>query len=67
MTAASYDVDKIGEGERILPAAVVQKFMLGKGGALVPWVEGKPVASTVTHAGIAKVERYGFAFADRAD
>jgi hypothetical protein len=57
----------IGEGERILPAAITQNFVLSSSGALEPMTADstRPVASTVTHAGIYKVERYSFEFADQ--
>jgi hypothetical protein len=52
----------IGEGERILPAAITQKFVLSSSGALEPLTTGstRRVATTVTHAGICAVERYSF-------
>jgi hypothetical protein len=51
-----------GDGERILPAAVIEKFVAGTGGALEPLTSGStwPIAQIVTHAGIVKVRRYGF-------
>ena len=50
LRAAGYDVSRIGEGERILPTATVEKFVAGAGGALVPMTEGstRPVAETRT-------------------
>jgi hypothetical protein len=52
---------EIGEGERILPTAV-EKFGMRADGELDPLTPGstRPVAWTVTHAGICKVKRYGF-------
>ena len=43
-------------------AAIVEKFVVGPDGALVPLTEGstRPIASTVTHTGIVKVRRYAF-------
>ena len=57
-----HDVTKIGEGERILPAAIVEKFATRADGEFEALVEGstKPVALTQSHAGICKVKRYGF-------
>jgi len=57
-----YVVTEIGETQRILPSAIVETFVAGAGGELVPMVEGstKPIASTVTHAGIVKVLRFAF-------
>jgi hypothetical protein len=46
------DVAETGNGERILPAAIVERFVAGAGGAFEPLTEGgtRPVALTVTHA-----------------
>jgi hypothetical protein len=57
-----YDVRDLGDGERIL-AAIVERFTMRADGEFEPLVEGstKPIASTVTHAGICKVRRYAFA------
>jgi hypothetical protein len=57
-----YDVTEIGEGERILPTAIVERFVLRADGELEPLIAGstRPIASTVTHAGICKVKRYAF-------
>ncbi|WP_334406066.1 hypothetical protein [Bradyrhizobium sp. AZCC 2289] len=56
-----YDLTEIGETERILAGAVVERF---KNGELEPLIEGstKPVAQIVTHAGICKTARYVFIF-----
>jgi hypothetical protein len=55
-----YIIEKIGEGERILPHAVAQRFEVSSSGALVPATLGstKPVTLTVTNAGIAVVEQF---------
>ena len=60
LTAMGYIVEKIGESQRILPHAVVQRFEVSSSGALVPATEGstKPVTVTVANAGIATVEQY---------
>jgi hypothetical protein len=57
---AGYDVTEVGEGERILPTAIVEKFVARADGEFEPLTEGstRPIASTVTHAGICKVKRY---------
>jgi hypothetical protein len=57
-----YDVIEIGEGEHILPAAITQQFVIGADGALEPLTEGstRPIASTVTHAGIVRARRCAF-------
>ena len=43
-----------GDGERILPAAIVENLVACADGALEPFTEGstRPVALNVTHAGI---------------
>jgi hypothetical protein len=43
-------------------SAIVERFTLLADGEFEPLVEGstKPIASTVTHAGIVKVKRYSF-------
>jgi hypothetical protein len=57
-----HQVHAAGEGERILAAAIVERFTRRADGELEPLVEGstKPVAQTRQHAGIVKVKRYGF-------
>jgi hypothetical protein len=59
---AGYDVGDLGDGERILAAAIVEKFVMRADGEFEPATaeSTSPVASTVTHAGIVKVKRYGF-------
>jgi hypothetical protein len=59
---AGYDVTEMGEGERILPAAIVERFVMRADGELEALTPGstRPVTSTVTHAGICKVMRYAF-------
>jgi hypothetical protein len=59
---AGYDVSDIGEGERILPTAIIERFVARADGEFEPMTEGstKPIASTVTHAGICKVKQYTF-------
>ena len=51
-----------GDGERIVPTAIVERFCMRAYGALEPLISGstRPVALTVTHAGICKVKRYAF-------
>jgi hypothetical protein len=57
-----YDVRDLGDGERILAMAITEQFTMSANGEFEPLVEGstKPIASTVTHAGICKVKRYAF-------
>jgi hypothetical protein len=51
--------------KRILAAAIVERFTMSADGEFEALVQGstKPVASTVTHADIVKVKRYGFSMA----
>lgn len=59
----SHNVTEIGEGERILPSAIPDKFVTATAtGALEPLTEGStgPIASAVTLAGICQVKRYAF-------
>jgi hypothetical protein len=62
LRASGYEVTATGEGERILPTAIVEKFVTGADGTLVALTEGstRPVTSTVTHAGIIRVQRFAF-------
>jgi hypothetical protein len=45
-----------------VPTAIVEKFVTGADGTFVALIEGstRPVASTVTHAGIIRVQRFAF-------
>jgi hypothetical protein len=56
-----YDLHDAGEGERILPAAIVERFTKNADGTLGPLTEGstKPVTAILHHAGIATVQHYG--------
>jgi hypothetical protein len=62
LRSLGYDVTETGEAERILPGAIVEKFVAGADGALEPLTTGstRPVALTVTHAGICQVQRWAF-------
>ena len=57
-----YDVEPAGEGERILPSAIVERFVACADGEMVPLTAGssRAVALTVTHAGICTMTRYAF-------
>jgi hypothetical protein len=57
-----YYVREVGEGERILPNAIVQRLTLTSSGAFEEMIEGstKAVAQVRHHAGIATVKRYQF-------
>jgi hypothetical protein len=60
LRSMGYIVEPIGETQRILPHAIVEKFETSSSGALVTAVEGstKPLTTRVTHAGIAIVIQY---------
>ena len=57
-----HDVEPAGEGKRVLSGAIVERFIAGADGEMVPLTAGssRAVALTVTHAGICKVMRYAF-------
>jgi hypothetical protein len=57
-----YDVIAAGDGERILPHRIVERFVRRADSELEPLTAGstKPVAEVRTHAGIVRVKRYGF-------
>jgi hypothetical protein len=59
---AGYDVTEMGEGERILATAIVERFVARADGEFEQLTEGStnPIALTVTHGGIVKVRRYAF-------
>jgi hypothetical protein len=62
MRQLGYDAREIGEGRRILANAITQKLTLTSCGIFEEMTEGstKAVAEVRTHAGIARVVRYGF-------
>jgi hypothetical protein len=57
-----YDPVATGDGERIVPTAIIEPFGTGANGELEPLIWGSTRAGTqvVTHAGICKVQRYAF-------
>jgi hypothetical protein len=57
-----YHLRHDGQGERILPHAIVERFSRNAFGELEPVTEGstKPVVHRVTHAGIVAVDRFSF-------
>ena len=57
-----YEVTETGDGERILPAPIIETFSMNADGKLEPLTaeSTRPVTSTVTHAGICKMKRYAF-------
>jgi hypothetical protein len=56
-----HDVREVGDGERILPHQIVERFVRRADGELEPVTEGAtaPIVETRSHAGIVKVKRYG--------
>jgi hypothetical protein len=62
LRARGYEVTATGEGERVVPTAIVERFITGVDGMLVALTEGstRPVTSTVTRAGIIRVQRFAF-------
>ena|ERR1700730_4785888 len=62
LRAMGHDVGDLGDGERILAAAIIEKFSMNTDCQLEPLTLGstRPIASTVTHEGICKVRRCAF-------
>jgi hypothetical protein len=62
LRSMGFDVRDLEDGERILAAAIIEKFSMNADGELEPLTPGstRPIASTVTHAGICKVRLYAF-------
>jgi hypothetical protein len=62
LRALGYQLEEIGETERILPAGITERFTRGADGELEPITaeSTKPVAETRLHAGIVTVKRYAF-------
>jgi hypothetical protein len=60
LRSAGYIVTKLATSQRVLPHAIHQQFAAGKDGEMEPLVAGstRPVAITVTHAGIVAVVEY---------
>src|SRR5215471_9929182 len=56
LRVAGYDLDPAGEGERILPAAIITEMTLSSSGAFEAVAPGStaPVATRVHHAGITR-------------
>ncbi|MCK1632660.1 hypothetical protein [Bradyrhizobium sp. 162] len=58
---AGYEVSETDEGERILPAGLVERFIVGHDGERKLVTEGSTrLAQVLTHAGIVKVMRHVF-------
>jgi hypothetical protein len=57
-----YDVVEIGEGQRILPHQITEKFVTRADGELELLTEGstRPITSVVTHAGIVRTKQFAF-------
>lgn len=66
LRAIGHRVFADGDGERILPSAVQQKFVAGPDGEFVPLTEGstRSVVHVATHAGIVRVRRYAMVLTD---
>jgi hypothetical protein len=62
LQAQGCDLVVVGEGERILSTAIIERFCTGANGELELLTPGstRPVAQVVTHAGICRVQRYSF-------
>jgi hypothetical protein len=62
LTAPGYDLHEIEGGERILPGAIVERFVRRADGVLEPATSEStaPIAETRTHIGICKAKRYAF-------
>jgi hypothetical protein len=62
LRALGYDLRDAGETERIIPAAITERFVKNADGTLGPLAEGstQPVTSIVHHACIIKVRRWAF-------
>ncbi|MGJ4973450.1 hypothetical protein ACQR1N_33070, partial [Bradyrhizobium sp. HKCCYLRH1073] len=62
LTEAGHEVSPAGEGERIIPGQIVQRFVRASDGAFEPLTLGstKTMAMTVTNAGVTRVMRYNF-------
>ena len=57
-----YHVREIGAGQRIVPTAIAEQFVIGADGELSPHTEASTrlITTTVHHAGIIEVKRYAF-------
>jgi hypothetical protein len=63
---AGYDLTEAGEGERMLPCAMVETFVIGADGERKLVTAGSTRrVRTVSHAGIVAVKRYSLALADQ--
>ena len=62
LQARGYDLTATGDGERIVPTAISERFCKRADGQVKPVTSGstRAVALTVMHAGIAKVKRNSF-------
>jgi hypothetical protein len=62
LRAQGYGLTATGDGERIVPTAIIERFRRGADGVLELLTSGstRPVAQVVTHAGICTVKRYAF-------
>jgi hypothetical protein len=62
LRAQGYDLVDAGEGERILPTAITERFRIGADGELELSISGstRPVAQVGHHASICRVVLYTF-------
>lgn len=62
LAAAGWRLTDAGEGERLIPGHIEERFTLGTDGTLVPMTEGstRAVALVQRHTGIVPVRRYSF-------
>jgi hypothetical protein len=60
LRGARYVLEADGEGERILPMAIIEQFSRNTGGELMPITAGSTVAVAEVrhHAGITRVQRF---------
>lgn len=61
LSAAGFYVESEGQGQRIVPAGIVENFVRSGGGlALATPGSTMPIAETRTHAGIERVLKFSF-------
>jgi hypothetical protein len=62
LQARGHDLVATGDGERILPTAIIERLCIGADGEVESVTLGstRAVAQVLTHAGICKVNRFAF-------
>jgi hypothetical protein len=65
LRAQGYDLVATGDGERIVPTTIIERFCIGVDGELEPLTSDstRPVMQVVHHAGICRVVLYTFRLA----